>query len=132
MKKLLQDMAEEIARGLVQEMGSYRPVAKPASTGIVDLLLPRIAQEVVRQLDSMNSSASSYNEDLEDRLLELGRRRKRQGSRFSDAFASPDEDAFPNPGDAKAKYKNVESFMNYLESAESEGGIKLVIMNFND
>ncbi len=132
MKKLLQDMVEEIARGLVQEMGSSRPVAKPASTGIVDLLLPRIAQEVVRQLDSMNSSASSYNEDLEDRLLELGRRRKRRGSRFSDAFAGLDEDDLPNPENAKAKYKNVESFMNYLESAESEGGVKLVIMNFND
>ena len=33
---------------------------------------------------------------------------------------------------AKSKYQNVESLLNYIETKEDEGGIKLVIMNFND
>ena len=32
----------------------------------------------------------------------------------------------------KSKYKNVESLLNYIETKEADGGIKLVIMNFND
>ena len=33
---------------------------------------------------------------------------------------------------AKPKYQNVESLLNYIESKDDEGGVKLVIMNFND
>lgn len=32
----------------------------------------------------------------------------------------------------KSKYKNVESILKYVETPDVEGGVKLVIMNFND
>ena len=40
----------------------------------------------------------------------------------------------PNLKYAKSKYKNVESILKYVESKDDKngGGIKLVIMNFND
>lgn len=39
---------------------------------------------------------------------------------------------FPNLKYAKPKYQNVESILRYVESKEDKGGVKLVIMNFND
>ena len=35
-------------------------------------------------------------------------------------------------GDAEPKYKNVESILKYNETPDDKGGVKLVIMNFND
>ena len=40
--------------------------------------------------------------------------------------------SFPNLKYAKPKYKNVESVLKYIEDSDDTGGIKLVIMNFND
>lgn len=40
---------------------------------------------------------------------------------------------FPNLKYAKSKYSNVSGFMKYIESDKpQEGGVKLIIMNFND
>ena len=40
--------------------------------------------------------------------------------------------SFPNLKYAKPKYKNIESILKYVDQAEELGGVKLVIMNFND
>lgn len=39
---------------------------------------------------------------------------------------------FPNLKYAQPKYKNVESILKYNETPDDKGGVKLVIMNFND
>ena len=39
---------------------------------------------------------------------------------------------YPNLKYRKPKYKNVEALLKYVESADDKGGVKLVIMNFND
>ena len=40
---------------------------------------------------------------------------------------------FPNLKYRKPKYKNVESILKYVEDEDGpSGGVKLVIMNFND
>jgi len=36
------------------------------------------------------------------------------------------------PSNAQPKYKNVESILKYNETPDDKGGVKLVIMNFND
>ncbi len=38
----------------------------------------------------------------------------------------------PNLKYAKSKYRNVESVLKYIEGDQDRGGLKLVIMNFND
>jgi len=77
LNRALQGLAEEIARSLVQEVESCRVVAKPASAGVVDLLLPQLAEEVVRQLGTVNRTTDSFSEDFEDRLLEVERKLKK-------------------------------------------------------
>ena len=49
-----------------------------------------------------------------------------------DDEASGEGSRFPNLKYAKAKYRNVESILKYVERDEDRGGVKLVIMNFND
>ena len=41
-------------------------------------------------------------------------------------------DRLPNLKYAKQKYENMESVLKYVESPDDKGGVKLVIMNFND
>ena len=132
MRRVLPGLAEEIARSLVQEVGSCRAVAKPASAGIVDLLLPQLAEEVVRQLGKASGTTDLFSEDFEDRLLEVERKLQKLALGVPDIVEDQDGSSLGNLKYAKSKYKNVESLMNYLESGEGEGGIKLVIMNFND
>lgn len=132
MHRALQGLAEEIARSLVQEVGSCRAVAKPASASIVDLLLPQLAEEVVNQLGKVSRTTDLSSEDSQDRLLEVERKLKKLASVVPDIDEDQDGSSLGNLKYAKSKYKNVESLMNYLESGEGEGGIKLVIMNFND
>ena len=134
--RALQGLAEEIARSLVQEVESCRAVAKPASAGIVDLLLPQLAEEVVRQLGTVSRTTDSFTEDLEDRLLAVEIQLKKLALGVPDVVEDQDQDedgsSLANLKYAKSKYKNVESLMNYIESGKGEDGIKLVIMNFND
>ena len=42
------------------------------------------------------------------------------------------ETSFPNLKYAKSKYKDMESVLKYVEQDQEKGGLKLVIMNFND
>ncbi len=132
MKRILQGLAEEIAHSLVQEGGSYGALAKPASAGVIDLLLPQLAEEVVVQLGKVNRTTDLYSEDFQDRLMEVERKLKKMALGVPDIVEDEDGTSFGNLKYAKSKYKNVDSLMNYLESGEGEGGIKLVIMNFND
>ena len=41
-------------------------------------------------------------------------------------------DRLPNLKYAKQKYENMESVLKYVETPDDKGGVRLVIMNFND
>ena len=49
-----------------------------------------------------------------------------------DGGAKEGSSSFPNLKYAMPKYNNVESLLNYVEKGEEQGGLKRVIMNFND
>ncbi len=128
MKQGLQDVAHDIARGLVL-------VEKSASVSIIDLLLQQLVGEVVRQLKEANSGKGLSDEDVEAKLQKVERKLEKRGITGQD----DDEDevtgtgnSFPNLKYAKPKYKNIESIFKYVERDEDKGGVKLVIMNFND
>ena len=116
MHRALQGLAEEIARSLVQEGESCRAVANPASASVVDLLLPQLAEEVVRQLGTVCRTTNSPSEDFEDRLLEVERQLNKLALGVPDTVENRDEDqdqsSLSNLKFAKSKYKNVESLMN--------------------
>jgi len=128
LKKALQCVAQEISHGLVL-------VEKSASVSITDLLLQQMVGEVVRQLKEADSGKGLSDEDVKAKLEKVERKLAKRGITGEDE----DEDevvgtgsSFPNLKYAKPKYKNIESILKYIETDEDKGGVKLVIMNFND
>ena len=135
MNKALQGVVQEITHGLVLEIESHQCVEKPASVSIIDLLLQRLAKEVVRQLKEASSNKDLSDEDVEAKLQKVERKLEKRG--ITDEDEDEDEvsgtgSSFPNLKYAKPKYKNIESILKYVERDEDKGGVKLVIMNFND
>lgn len=135
MNRSMQRVTEEIANTLVQEMASPLATANPASGGVVDLLVQQLGEDVLRRLDRTSWRARPADGGIEERLGKMERALDRLVSSGGDA----DEDevsnrttSFPNLKYAKPKYQGVESLLNYMEKGGGEGGLKLVIMNFND
>ena len=61
-----------------------------------------------------------------------GKKLEKLSSELDSVSAKESSGSFPNLKYAKSKYHNVESLLNYVEKGEAQGGLKLVIMNFND
>lgn len=86
----------------------------------------------------MSNGSVSHNLSKEDMVAKLRETEKRlEKLANSDQLDNQSEigvsrSEFPNLKYAKPKYQNVESLLNYIEQDEDKGGIKLVIMNFND
>ena len=53
-------------------------------------------------------------------------------SELDSVSSNKESTSLPNLKYAKSKYQNVESLLNYVEKGDDQGGLKLVIMNFND
>ncbi len=137
MNKALQGVVQEITHSLALEMGSRQCVVRPDSVSIVDLLLQQIVKAVVRQLKETNAGDGPSDEDVEAKLQKVERKLEKLGITSQDKDEDEDEAAgtgssFPNLKYARPKYKNVESILKYIETDEDKGGVKLVIMNFND
>ena len=135
MKKALQEMAQEISQSLMREIETYRTIEGPTSGSFGDLLCQQLAEVVVNQLGDAGLGAGPSYKRLEERLL----RAEEKLEKLVTSANHDDEDEkagtrsrFPNLKYAKPKYQNVESLLNYVEKDGDKGGLKLVIMNFND
>ncbi len=134
-KKPLQRMAEEISQSLLVELEQDQSVERSPSVNILDHLVKRLADEVVSQLGKAGSGNGSSDEQLEARLQKMERRLEKMAVSAGDgdeAKTAETGNRLPNLKYAKPKYKNVESMLKYIESDDDKGGVKLVIMNFND
>ena len=137
MNKALQGVVQEITHSLVLEIEGHQYVERSASVSIVDILLQRLAKEVVRQLKEANTGQDLSDEDVEAKLEKVEKKLAKRGLVGEDDDDDEDEVAgtgssFPNLKYAKPKYKNIGSILKYIETDEDKGGVKLVIMNFND
>lgn len=81
----------------------------------------------------------SNNKDVKAGLAKAEEKIGRALNASVDSDEDGDEDemgdgksSFPNLKYAQPKYKNVESILKYIETPDDKGGVKLVIMNFND
>ena len=136
MIKALQDVAEDISQSMVREIEGDQDIERATPVSIVDLLLQQLAGELVRQLQETGLNKGQSGEELDARLQKVMKRLEKLAVSLRD---DDDEDevgengrSFPNLKYAKPKYQNVESILRYVDKVEDKGGVKLVIMNFND
>ena len=135
MRETIRELAQEIAQDLVGDMKKPTDAVGFEPPTMVDLLVNKLAKEVTVHLSgSTPANVPSYRE-LKARLRKMESKLERlsgSGAGEDDDEASGTGDRFPNLKYAKPKYQNVESLLNYVERDDDKGGLKLVIMNFND
>ena len=132
MNKALQGVADQIAGELIHEITGDRQVATPPYQHMVDRLTRKLGEEVATWIERINADTGTEVRALLGRLLEVEKKLEKLSSGLDSASATEGRSSFPNLKYAKPKYHNVESLLNYVESGEDQGGLKLVIMNFND
>ena len=136
-KKILLAIAEDIAHDLVVDMQSPRGEEMSADTTMVDILLQRLAENVSELMRDVGTSNGASNEKLVARLMRAERGLSKlaagsNGDGDDEDEVSGNGSRLPNLKYAKPKYKNVESILKFVEREEDKGGVKLIIMNFND
>ena len=132
MKKGLRVLADDIAIGLAQELRGQRERTKPSRPSIADSLVERVANEVLERLNGGQTSTYFGDDSSLERLEGVEEKLERLTAGFRGPILerlAGDESALDGEG---VKYQNVESLIKYMESSENGGGIRLVIMNFND
>ena len=131
-KALVRNVAREIRNSVIREAPLQRAAPRPARAGIADLLLERLAEKVLQQLETEMDDTEAPT-DLEDRVSSLEMAvNKLAPAEIDEADDDDDGGRFPNLKYAKPKYKDVESVLKYVESDDDGGALKVVIMNFND
>ena len=132
MNKALQGVTDQIAGTLIHEIAGDQQVARPPYQDMVDRLARMMGEEVAAWMERINADTGTEVKAVLDRLLEVEKKLEKLSSELDSVSAKEGSSSFPNLKYAKSKYQNVESLLNYVESGEDQGGLKLVIMNFND
>jgi len=135
-KPFVKRFKKDISRKWAKELkGNGRVKGKK---GIVDLLVKALASEVAREVRDGDRKTARV---LKDTLVVSNKGPAAKGLAKADRKLAKlakqghpdDSNANPNLKYRKPKYKNVESILKFVESKDDKGGgVKLVIMNFND
>jgi len=142
MRNNLEDTRREIAKCIagevVTEVKGMELLA--GSRSLLGRLLVRgLTQDLVQAPSPLNHPIlHSQNHDIQSALAKAEEKLNRALNLSVDNDDDDDDLSdpranFPNLKYAKPKYKNMESVLKYIESDDGRsGGVKLVIMNFND
>ena len=123
-------LADDIAVGLVKEWRRRKAVPLLPAPRARDMVVDQIAQELVSQQDNVQTSTISEQQIVLQRLLQVESNLEKLATRILSG-PGEHEDASDSNGEG-SKYQNVETMLKYVDSSGAEGGVKLVIMNFND
>ena len=132
MKTTMQALAEEIALGLAREIRSHQAPAQPTVPRAIDQFVDQVAQEVVGRLDNSDVAVPANAQRLLERLEQVESKLEKLTSGIRNALQEGTVTQPPALVGDGAKYQNIESLLKYIETPDGEGGVKLVIMNFND
>lgn len=132
MNKTLQGIADNIAGTLIKEIVGDQQVARPPYQDMVDRLARMMGEEVAAWIEKVNADTGSEVRAVLDRLLEVEKKLEKLSSELDRVSSKEGSSSLPNLKYARSKYQNVESLLSYVDKGEDQGGLKLVIMNFND
>ena len=123
-------LADDIALGLVEELQRRKAVPVPPAPSARDMLAQRLARETVSQLDMVQTGTSPEQQVLLLRLQRVEKTLEKLAARIRSA--APETADRSNDSEEGSKYQNVDTLLKYVDASGAEGGVKLVIMNFND
>ena len=123
-------LADDIALGLLKEWQQRKAVPVPPALRARDTSIDQIAEESVTQQENVQTSTISEREILLRRLQQVESTLEKLATRIR---SKQGESAVGSDnGGEGSKYQNVETMLKYVDGSGAEGGVKLVIMNFND
>lgn len=148
--KILQEIRHELANTLLSGLKNNDPGSeinmekKSVWQMLIEELTPQVAKEIKKELREEDLLKDKKivigNKNTEEGLIKAEEKlekvmRKLSGEQAEDEDEDEIKDIdsnYPNLKYAKPKYKNMESVLKYIESKDDNGGVKLIIMNFND
>jgi len=141
-------LKNSVAKHIARDLASRLKVEKNNDSKFLKLFSKLIAKEMMKQLlkeaDKNPEGVKAIFLDSPDNIKTTKGLMKAEGKLtkimekgLTDSFDDEDEvkgtgAKYPNLKYMKPKYANVESILKYVESKHDQGGVKLVIMNFND
>ena len=137
-KQALRVVAQEISQRLKLEMVAGPTVEQQLPATIVDLLLEHLTEAVAEHLSQSDVSPDLTDEDgtallLEARLEKVEQKLQQLTLRErDDGETATTGSTLPSLKHEKPKYEGVESILKYVDAGDDNGGLRLVIMNFND
>ncbi len=130
MKNVMRVLADDIALGLVEQLRRRKAVSVPPPPRARAMCVDEAAEELDRRQDIVQTSAISEQQVLLRRLQRVERTLEKLAARIR---SGPTETGVEsNSGEEGSKYQNVDTLLKYVDGSGAEGGVKLVIMNFND
>ena len=132
MKRPMQLLADDIALGLYRELRSQRAVAESPRPKFFDLIVEEVTQQVVNALGAEDLAPRTVEQQRALRLREVDNKLAGLDSRIDSAIRGEIINGSSDSDSEGSKYQNIESLIKYVESSDGGGGVKLVIMNFND
>ena len=130
MENVMRVLADDIALGLLKEWQQRKAVPVPPALRARDTSVDQIAQESVTQQENVQTSTISEREILLRRLQQVESALEKLATRINSGQGQSEVGS--DLGGEGSKYQNVETMLKYVDSTGAEGGVKLVIMNFND
>lgn len=123
-------LVDDIALGLVEELQRRKAVPIPPASSARGMFVEQLAQESVGQLDMVPTGRSSERQVLLERLQQVESTLQTLAAQIRLEQAESEDES--NHGEEGSKYQNVDTLLKYVDGPGAEGGVKLVIMNFND
>ncbi len=147
-KKIFREMSKEITNNLLSSLKNNRIESNDKEENLWQMLIEELTTQAIKEI----KKELGREDFLEDKRFEINGRNTEEGlikadeklekiNRKLSGEQTEDEDEdeikgadsdYPNLKYAQPKYKNLESVLKYIESKDDKGGVKLVIMNFND
>ena len=135
LRRPLRMVAREISHTLLVEMSGNQVCDSPPPESVLQLLLQLLHQEVLEQLRTANAAEGPSNEQLADRLAKAERswsgRPWAQWTTMTMSQAQ-EEPASPTSSTPSPSTRTRTPSYGTWRGSRSGGGVKLVIMNFND
>ncbi len=120
-------LADDIALGLVEQLQRRKVVSPPRAPA---MFVGEVAEELGRRQDIVQTSAIPEQQVLLRRLQRVERTLEKLAARIR---SGPTEAGLgSDSGEEGSKYQNVDTLLKYVDDSGADGGVKLVIMNFND